>query len=68
MDYHNYQLSENIKELTIYYLDRPMTQLPLFLERIIFLDDAHVYKKNIDKSKITFECEIIYIQKMQPKN
>ena len=63
--YQNNTLNEKIKEINIKWLSVPMTNLPLFLERIIFLNNDYVSEiikrdEKIKKSKIPFGCEIIY--------
>ena len=67
ISYQNNTLNEKIKEIKIYYLDEPMTNLPLFLERIIFLkiyynkvNERNERDENITKSKIPFGCKITY--------
>ena len=55
-------MNEKIKTINIYYLDEPMTNLPLCLERIIFLKNYYEEneRENIKKSKIPFGCKITY--------
>ena len=62
-NYNNNLLNDKIKEIKIYHLNEPMTNLSLFLERIIFLKiDYGVNERdeNIKKSKIPFGCKITY--------
>ena len=61
--YQNNQLNDDIKEIKIYHLTKPMTNLSLFLERIIFLKNYYRVNErdeNIKKSKIPFGCKITY--------
>ena len=58
-NYKNNQLNEKIKEIKIKYLNTSITNLHLFLERIIFLGN-YCENKSIDNSRIPFDCKIIY--------
>ena len=61
--YQNNTLNDKIKEIKITNLVEPMTNLPLCLERIIFLKNYYRVNErdeNIKRSKIPFGCKITY--------